>query len=46
VWLEVNVEGTEFDCPHRDSPSSILVPQDVIEWEVCDNGDVVASARL
>jgi hypothetical protein len=39
VWLEVDVEGVEFDCPLGDSSSSILVPQDVAERVVGDDGD-------
>jgi hypothetical protein len=36
TWLEVDVEGTELDCPLGDSSSSILVPQDVAKREVSD----------
>jgi hypothetical protein len=39
AWLEVNVEGAEFNCPLRDSSSSILVPQDVTERVVGNDGD-------
>jgi hypothetical protein len=41
MWLEVDVEGAEFDCPLEDSSSSILVPQDVTERVVSDDGDRV-----
>jgi hypothetical protein len=41
AWLEVDVEGAEFDCPLGDSSSSILVPQDVAERVVGDDGDRV-----
>jgi hypothetical protein len=41
MWLEVDVEGTELDCPLGDSYSSILVPQDVAERLVGDDGDRV-----
>jgi hypothetical protein len=40
-WLEVDVEGAEFDCPFGDSSSSIWVPQDVAERVVGDDGDRV-----
>jgi hypothetical protein len=40
-WLEVDVEGAEFECPLGDSSSSILVPQDVAERVVSDDGDRV-----
>jgi hypothetical protein len=35
------VEGTEFYCPLGDSSSSILVPYDVTERVVGDDGDRV-----
>jgi hypothetical protein len=41
VWLEVDVEGAEFDCPFGDSSSSILIAQNVTERVVCDDGDRV-----
>jgi hypothetical protein len=41
AWLEVDVEGAEFDCPLGDSSSSILVLQDVAERVVGDDGDRV-----
>jgi hypothetical protein len=41
AWLEIDVEGAEFDCPLGDSSSSILVPQDVTERAVGDDGDQV-----
>jgi hypothetical protein len=41
AWLEVDVEGAEFDCPLGDSSSRILVPQDVAEWVVGDNDNLV-----
>jgi hypothetical protein len=40
-WLEVDVEGAEFDCPFGYSSSSILVPQNVAERVVSDDGDQV-----
>jgi hypothetical protein len=40
-WLEVDVEGAELDYPLGDSSSSILVPQDVTERIVGDDGDRV-----
>jgi hypothetical protein len=40
-WLEVDVEGAEFDYSLGDSSNSILVPQDVAEWVVGDDGDRV-----
>jgi hypothetical protein len=39
--IEVDVEGAEFDCPLEDSSSSVLVPQDVTERVVGDDGDRV-----
>jgi hypothetical protein len=41
VWLEVDVEGAEFDCPLGYSSSSIMVPQDVAERVLGDDGDRV-----
>jgi hypothetical protein len=41
VWLEVDVEGAEFNYPLGDSSSSMLVPQDVTERVVGDDGDRV-----
>jgi hypothetical protein len=41
AWLEVDVEDAEFDCPLGDFSSSILVPQDVAERVVGDDGDRV-----
>jgi hypothetical protein len=41
AWIEVDGEGAEFDCPFGDSSSSILVPQDVDERVVGDDGDRV-----
>jgi hypothetical protein len=40
-WLEIDVEGAEFDCPLRDSSRSILVPQDVVDRVVGDDRDWV-----
>jgi hypothetical protein len=37
--IEVDVEGAEFDCPLGDSSSSVLVPQNVAERVVVDDGD-------
>jgi hypothetical protein len=39
--LKFDVEGTEFDCPLGDSSNGILVPQDVAERVVGDDGDQV-----
>jgi hypothetical protein len=41
VWLEVDIEGAEFDYPFGDSSSSILIAQNVIERVVGDDGDRV-----
>jgi hypothetical protein len=41
AWLEVDVEGAEFDCPLGDSSSSVLVPQNVAQRVVDDDGDRV-----
>jgi hypothetical protein len=41
AWLEVDGEGAELDCPLGDSSSNILVPQDVAERVVGDDGDRV-----
>jgi hypothetical protein len=41
VWLEVDVEGAEFDCLFRDSSSSFLIEQDITERVVGDDGDRV-----
>jgi hypothetical protein len=39
MWLEFDVEDAEFDYPLGDSSSSFLVPQDVAERVVGDNGN-------
>jgi hypothetical protein len=38
AWLEVDVEGAEFDCPFVDSSSSILIAQNVTKRVVSDDG--------
>jgi hypothetical protein len=41
AWLEVDVEGVEFDRPFGDSFSSVLIAQNVTERVVSDDGDRV-----
>jgi hypothetical protein len=41
VRLEVDIESAEFDCPFGDSSSSVLIPQNVTERVVGDDGDRV-----
>jgi hypothetical protein len=41
MWLEVDVEGAEFDRPLGDSSSSIFVAKYVTEPVVGDNSDLV-----
>jgi hypothetical protein len=41
VWLEVDDEGAEFDCPLGDSSSSILIPEYVTEQVVSDDDNRV-----
>jgi hypothetical protein len=39
AWLEVDVEGAEFDCPLGDPSSSFLIPHNVSKQVVYDDGD-------
>jgi hypothetical protein len=41
VWLEVDIEGAEFDYPFGDSSSSVLISQNVTERVVSNDGDQV-----
>jgi hypothetical protein len=41
LWLEVDVEGAEFDRPLGDSSSSILIAEYVIERVVGDDDNRV-----
>jgi hypothetical protein len=41
MWLEIDVEGTKFDRPLRDSSSSILIAKYVTKRVVGDDDDRV-----